>query len=320
MNGINSRTAEVAQAAASRRSFLRAGLAGGLLAVGGTGLLAACGSSSPSTAGSSAGGSATSSGASVSATLTSMRSSGAVLGLADAPPYSSLNSSGEVTGFGPAVATAVLKSLGVTTFKGVVGTYATMVPGMQAGRWQMIAAVLEITKARCGQIMYADPIEFDGACWGYLPSYQNPPTSLKGAPTNIKIGVLTGAYLIPLALAAGYSNGDILQFPDRPSLVTGLKQGRIELALNTTTAMTQLAKQENNSFKVTGNLTDVPVVGSSVALSKSDPAFYAEFQSGLAKLRSSGELAKIRAQWGFLPETAAQEATTAEQACATATS
>src|ERR1700728_1344274 len=133
MNGINSRTAEVAQAAARRRSFLRAGPAG-----------------------SSAGGSATSSGASVSATLTSMRSSGAVLGLADAPPYSSLNSSGEVTGFGPAVATAVLKSLGVTTFKGVVGTYATMVPGMQAGRWQMIAAVLEITKARCGQIMYAD--------------------------------------------------------------------------------------------------------------------------------------------------------------------
>jgi polar amino acid transport system substrate-binding protein len=319
MTWINSRTTE--DATASRRSFLRAGLTGGLLAVGGGSLLAACGSSGSSGSGATAASTASGgSSASVSSTLATMRSSGAVLGLADAPPYSSLNSSGQVVGLGPDVATAVLKSLGVTQIKGVVGTYATMVPGMQAGRWQMIAAVLEITKARCGQIMYADPIEFDGACWGYLPSYKNPPTSLKGAPKNIKIGVLTGAYLIPLALSAGYSNGDILQFPDRPSLVAGLKQGRVTLALNTTTAMTQLAKQESGTFKVTGNLTDVPVVGSSVALSKSDPAFYAEFQSGLATLRSSGQLAKIQAQWGFLPETAAQLATTAQQACATATS
>lgn len=313
MTRINSRTMDVT---ASRRSFLRAGVAGGLLALGGGGLLAACSSSSGPSAGPSTAGSSSS----VSPTLAQMRSSGAVLGVVDAPPYSSLNTNGQVVGLGPDVATAVLKSLGVKKFKGVVGTYGTMVPGMQAGRWQMIAAVLSVTKARCSQVQYADPIEFDGACWGYLPSYKNPPTSLKGAPKNIKIGVLTGAYLIPLALAAGYSNSNILQFPDRPSLVTGLKQGRITLALNTEVAMTQLAKQENNTFKVTGDLTDVPVTGSSVALSKSDPAFYAEFQNGLAQLRSSGELAKIQANWGFPPETASQEKITAQQACATASS
>jgi polar amino acid transport system substrate-binding protein len=296
----------------SRRSLLRVGLTTGGLALGGGGLLTACGGGSTPKAASSPG--------AVSKTLAKMRSSGATIGLADAPPYSSLNKDGTVTGLGPDVTVAVLKLMGVTKVKGVVGTYATMVPGMQAGRWQMIGAVLQLTKARCGQVLFADPINVDGASWCYLPDYVNPPTTLKGAPKNIKIGLLTGAYLIPLAQAAGFSNSNIVQFPDRPSLIAGLKAKRCELALNTTIASQQLATQEKNTFKVTPNLSDVPNNGSSVAVSSEDTAFYSEFQSALASLRASGGLLKIQSKYGFSPDSGADKDLTAQVACANATS
>ena len=46
--------------------------------------------------------------------------------------------------------------------EGAVATYGELVPGMFAGRWDFVAASLTITKERCGQVLFSDPMSFEG--------------------------------------------------------------------------------------------------------------------------------------------------------------
>ena len=86
----------------------------------------------------------------------------AKVGIANAPPFSQLRPDGTMTGVGPAVAQRVLEKLGVPRLEGAIATYGELIPGMLAGRWDFVAASMTITKERCGQVLYADPITFEG--------------------------------------------------------------------------------------------------------------------------------------------------------------
>jgi len=85
------------------------------------------------------------------------------VGIANQPPFSALNPDGSLTGAAPTISKAILERLGIPEMEGFIATYGELIPGMLAGRWDFVSASLTITKPRCAQVLFADPLIYDGA-------------------------------------------------------------------------------------------------------------------------------------------------------------
>src|SRR3984893_17171960 len=82
--------------------------------------------------------------------LSKVKAAGVInIGLANDPPASIINPDGSVSGEGPVVVQMIMKKLGVAQVHGIVGTFGELVPGLQAGRWDMIGGVIAVAKGRC---------------------------------------------------------------------------------------------------------------------------------------------------------------------------
>src|SRR5262245_52240138 len=76
----------------------------------------------------------------------------------DNPPYSGLAPNGTITGLAPTAVRSVLERLGVPEMEGIASNYGQLIPGLQAGRWDLICACMTITKERCAAVAFADPL------------------------------------------------------------------------------------------------------------------------------------------------------------------
>ena len=234
--------------------------------------------------------------------LEQLRKAGvARLGFAQQPPFSELLPDGTVSGLAPTVAKLILEKLGIPKVTGIIAPYGQLIPGMQAGRWDMIGACLNITKARCAQARFADPIVFDGASFGYLRGeVPNPPKSIaEWGKSGSKVGVLAGGYLVAPAQAAASAPANVVQFPDNPALIDGLLAKRVHVALAAHSAMRDLRKARNNAFEVVYPLEGDKPTGSAPAFRPADTDLYEAFQRELRALKKSGEFDKISQRFGF---------------------
>ena len=223
------------------------------------------------------------------------------IALANQPPYSALNPDGTVTGVGPVVVQTIMARLGVPRVEGIVAPYANLIPGLQAGRWDIIGAVFNISKARCAQVLYADPLVFDGGSIAYFASeVPSPPKSIADiGRMGLTVGILSGSYLIQRAEDRGVSPSNVQQFPDNPSLADGLTAKRVKVVLAAYSALRDLRKSHNNEFELAYPLPDDTPSGGSPAFRKTDLDLYVAFQRELRAMNRSGELDKIRGQFGF---------------------
>lgn len=250
-------------------------------------------------------------------TLDDVRSAGAIrIGLVNQPPYSALNLDGSIGGFVPTVTAQVMAKLGVERIEPFVVSYGELIPGLQAGRWQMIAASFRLTKERCEQVLFTDPITFDGAAIAYVAD------AMPEAPSNISdladgsgmVGILQGSYLVQRAIDLGIPENRISQFPSNPALIDGLEAGRIGTVVSTNAALSQL-KEQRGGYEIAYPLSEDPPVGSAPAFSPADPELHAAFQQELRAMRDSGALQTIADEFGFPPPPDDLAGISAEEAC-----
>ncbi len=250
--------------------------------------------------------------------LADLRRAGVVkVGLANQPPYSGLNPDGSVGGFVPTVVQRIMTALGVPKVEGVVATYGELVPGLQAGRWQMIAASFRLTRERCQQVLFTDPVTFDGGAFAHVPgTVTNVPRSLSDLGTlRVPVGMLQGSYLLRLAEERGIARDSISQFPNNPALIDGLLARRVQVVISTDASLRELQRQRGGRFEIVYPIPDDPPVGSSPAFRRQDTALHAAFQQELRALRNSGQLDRLAAEFGFGPPPAGMSGISGEEAC-----
>lgn len=239
------------------------------------------------------------------------------VGVANNPPYSTVQPDGSLDGIAPVLTQLIMARLGVPQVVGVTATYGELIPGMQAGRWDFIAASLTISKVRCTQVSFGDPIVFDGGSFvslkGALP---NPPKTLKElVAQKLTVGVSTGGAIFRLCLEAGISPDLIKQFPDDVAMIDGLIAKRIQMVFQDNASISLVYRQRNLPVDATFPIADVPEHGSGCAFRLTDVDLYDAFQQQLRAMKASGEYLPIAQKYGFFtpPELIFM---TAEQACA----
>ncbi|MEU8703742.1 ectoine/hydroxyectoine ABC transporter substrate-binding protein EhuB [Streptomyces sp. NPDC048565] len=213
----------------SRRGFLnRSAAVGGLLVV--PGLLSAC---SKTDAGSSDGEGA----------LDKLRKQGFVrVAYANEAPYGFMEGK-KLKGEAPALHAQIFKALGVDELKPTLSEWDGLIPGLQAGKYDVVSAGMAITPERCDNAIFSEP-EFIS------------PTALmvkKGNPKNvtdlasakkagITVGVMSGAVEASYAEGAGIDKGKIKSLQKPQDGADAVKGGRIDAFLLTGISLRWLAK------------------------------------------------------------------------------
>lgn len=203
----------------------------------------------------------TSMAASAETTLERVQRTGEIrIGYANEVPYAYIDLQGKVTGESPEIAKAVFGMMGVTRIKAVLTEWGALIPGLQANRFDVIAAGMYITPARMQQVAFADP------------HYQMRDTLLvqKGNPAaltsyaaiaadpSLRLAIVAGTAEYAYAIAGGVKEAQILQVPNTIAQFQAVMTQRAEAAVGTALTMADMADKSDGRLEAIADFTDDP--------------------------------------------------------------
>lgn len=179
-------------------------------------------------------------------TLGKLRDQGYVrAAFANEVPYGYVDDQGNLTGESPEVAKEIFSRMGVETVDGVLTEWASLLPGLNAGRWDVVAAGMFITPERCKQAAFSNPSYKIGQ--SFLVKKGNPDglhsyADVKNDP-DVTLGVMSGAVEYGYAKDAGIPDSQISQLPDQASMLAAVKAGRVDAAALTSVSIERMAQR-----------------------------------------------------------------------------
>jgi polar amino acid transport system substrate-binding protein len=209
-----------------------------------------------------------SSGGGSASTLEKIQESGSIkVGYANEAPYGYQDpDTGKVTGEAPEIARAVLAEMGVTEVEGVLTEFGSLIPGLQAGRFDMIAAGMYIKPERCEQIAFSDPTYGIGEGFVVQPGNPKNLKSYEDILNNpdVKLGIVAGTVEQGYADAIGIPKNQVEIMPDAPSAVEAVKTGRIDAYGGTSLTVQDLVDKSQGSVERAKDFVDPVIDGTSV--------------------------------------------------------
>ena len=254
-------------------------------------------------------------------TLEKAKSAGTItVGFANEAPYGFTDQSGKLTGEAPELARVIFKQLGINEIKGVQVDFGGLIGGLNAKRFDAIAAGMFIDPERCASAAFANP-EYVAKSAFMVP--EGNPEGLKAAEDpgkkGVKVGVLTGAVEAGYAESTGVKKENIKAYADQPSAYEALKAERIDCIWLTRISLADLlSKHEGEGFEVTDPFT--PVIdgqekfgAGAFAFRKADTDLVNAWNTELDKLKQANKLLPILQPFGFTQaEMPAQDDTAAK--------
>jgi polar amino acid transport system substrate-binding protein len=225
-------------------------------------------------------------------TLARLRQDGVVrIGYANEAPYAFQDpATGRVTGEAPEIARVVFAAMQVPRIEGVLTEFGSLIPGLQAGRFDVIAAGMYVTPARCAQVAFSEPSYSVGEA--FVVAAGNPKDlhgyeDLRDTP-GATLGVVTGAIERTYARAVGIPDDRVVTFPDAPSALAGVAAGRVDAYGGTALTVQDLVDKAPPGVERARPFTDPVINGRSVrgygafAFRRDDRALLAAFNQHLS--------------------------------------
>ena len=235
--------------------------------------------------------------------LDTAREEGIRIGFANERPYGFEGDDGP-TGEAPEVAKAVLERMGITEIEGVVVDFGSLIGGLNAGRFDIVAAGMFITPERAEQVLFSDPDYCGTSAFAVEEGNAEGLTDFASViDSGAAIGVLSGAVEEGYAIDSGVPDDQISRFDTTPDLFDALTAGRIDaVALTAITVREQVA--ELDGFEATEGF--VPVIDGveqlgcgGYAFRMEDQVFRDEFNRVLNEMKDNGEILPIVEEFGF---------------------
>ena len=240
------------------------------------------------------------------------------VGIANEAPYGYMTPEGELTGEAPEIAKAILAKMGIEDVEAVVTEFGSLIPGLKAGRFDIVAAGMFITPTRCEQVAFSEPTY--GIGQAFLVAEGNP----KGLQTyeDVKNGdstlaVMGGAIERTYARDAGVPDEQVMVVPDTAAGTAAVQAGRADAFALTSLSIRRLAENAEGveMAEPFGEVGGTSVVGhGGFAFRPEDQAFVDEFNKQLADFIGSKEHLELVAPFGWTEDELPQMTT--EELCA----
>jgi polar amino acid transport system substrate-binding protein len=253
--------------------------------------------------------STTASASATSSTLENARKRGFItIGFANEKPYSYATSDGKLKGEAVAILNYVLPKIGIKSVQGTLTEFDSLIPGLVAKRFDMIAAGMAIRAERCQQIDFGNPDNVVGD--GFAVKSGNPKNLHSYddiAKGDAKLGVFAGTAEVDNAAAAGIPKSRVLVFPDTASALAGLRSGRIDAFAATSLAINaSLNSLKDKSLEMASPFKDPvdsaghpKVFFQGMGFRKDDGELRDAYNAELEKIRQDGTLLKLMKPYGF---------------------
>ncbi len=276
-----------------------------MLAALSLGVLAACSDSGSDKAAPAA------SAPAAASTLDAAKAAGKIrIGYANEAPFAFMDSKeGKVTGESVEIARVVLKRMGINEVEGVLTEFGSLIPGLQAKRFDIIAAGMYVTPERCQQVAFSDPTY--GVGQSFLVKQGNPKNlhSYEDVMKNpdAKLGVVVGAIEAEYASKIKVPPAQVVVFPDAVSALSGVQAGRADAYAATALTVNDLMGKASaaSGLEKADPFKDPVIDGKDVrgygayAFRSDDKAFADAFNAELAKFIGTEEHQKLVTPFGF---------------------
>jgi len=166
------------------------------------------------------------------------------VGIANEAPYGYQTPEGELTGEAPEIAKYILGEMGIEDVEAVITEFGSLIPGLKAGRFDMVAAGMFVTPERCKQVDFSEPTY--GIGQAFLVADGNP----EGLQTyeDIKensdstLAVMAGAIERTYARDAGVPDDQVMVVPDTAAGTAAVQAGRADAFALTSLSIRRLAE------------------------------------------------------------------------------
>jgi polar amino acid transport system substrate-binding protein len=232
-------------------------------------------------------------------TLSKIKASHAVvMGFYNEPPHNWVEfTGGGYKGMDYEMGAAILQKLGVTQIDQIAVDWSGLIPGLQAGRWDMLAVGMSITPERAKQVAFTTPIYQYGSA---LIVPKGNPKGIKGLAQfgGMKVGAILGSTDADLVRAQ--KGAELVAFKSHPEMISGLKAGRIDAALaDETTAGYANVLAPEPSLEILHDWTGKAARPTGFSVRLEDEALLKVLNDNIAEMKKDGSIEKILSKYGL---------------------
>ena len=223
-----------------------------------------------------------------SALLERAKSEGMRVGFFNYRPFAYVDDKGEIVGESVGVLSAVLGKMGIDNVETVSTEWGALIPGLNAGRFDVVASGMFITPKRCKAVQFSNPT------FGIKQTLIVPKGNPKGITDyesirdmGLRLAVITGAAHEKYALDIGIPQSSILQYPDLATSFAALRAGRADAyGSHNVGAKSNLVGDPAEYLEAVPPFAEIggkrTVSYGAFAFRKSDAGFVAEFNQAMA--------------------------------------
>jgi polar amino acid transport system substrate-binding protein len=241
------------------------------------------------------------------ATLDEIREAGTIrIAVANEIPYGYVDPKGEALGAGPDVAKAVMAQLGIENIEWVTTGFSSLIPGLKADRFDMVAAEMAILPDRCKEVLFSEPNTSYGE--GLLVAAGNP----KGIQSyadfadqpELKVAIMAGADQLEMMQALGVDDARMVMISANADAISVVSTGRADAYAATSLTAGGLADSSEKVEVATGFVD--PVIGGEevrswggFTLAKGNEDLRDAVNAALAEFKATPEWVEILTTYGF---------------------
>lgn len=240
------------------------------------------------------------------ATLQEIKDKGVVrIAVANEIPYGYMDMSGQAKGAGPDVAKQIMKQLGIKKIEWSTTSFGSLIPGLKANRFDMVAAEMAILPQRCQEVLFSEPNSSYGE--GLLVAKGNPKnihSYASFAKSDAKIAIMAGADQLEMLQALGVPHSRMVTISNNADAISTVSTGRASAYAATSLTVSELASK-SDKVEVAKDFTDPVINGEPVrswggfTFAKGSEDLRDAVNAELAKFKKTPAWQKTLTQYGF---------------------
>lgn len=241
-----------------------------------------------------------------SASLEEIKQRGQIrIAVANEIPYGYVDLNGEAKGAGPDVAREIMKQLGIDKIEWITTSFSSLIPGLRANHFDMVAAEMAVLPERCKQVLFSEPNSSYGE--GLLVAKGNP-HDIHAYPdfaeSDQKVAIMAGADQLEMLQALKVPDNRMVTISNNADAISTVTTGRAAAYAATSLTVSELAKQSDR-VEAAANFTDPVINGEPVrswgafTFAQNSQELRDAVSEELAKFKQTEQWKQILTQYGF---------------------
>lgn len=257
----------------------------------------------------------------LAADLSELQKKGTIrIAVANEIPYGYTDLEGNAKGAGPEVIQHLMKNLGIEKIEWQTTNFGSLIPGLRANRFDVVAAEMAILPQRCDQVLFSEPNSSYGE--GLLVAKGNPKNlqsyeDFKSG--NHKVAIMAGADQLEMMQELGVDESLLVTISANADAISTVATGRADAYAATGLTAAELAKQ-SDKVELAMPFKDPVINGETVrswggfTFAQGSEDLRDAINKELAEFKKTQEWKDILSRYGFseLDQSASMTKTTAD--------